>query len=300
MNIKLPNAVTNKFGRQILQLQKVSPQLAFGAGIVGVVGTTVLACRATLKLDETLDKTSAKRRDMDRTLENPAHPEYDQKAHAHDVRLLRVHITRDIAKLYGPSVLLGVASIGLLTGAHVTLNRRNASLAAAYAGLDKAFNEYRKRVRDDLGEDRDREFRYGTREVEEVVQGKNGPKTKKSNAVDDEIVPSAYARFFDELCDPWQPQAEYNAIYLKGQQSHFNHMLHARGHVFLNEVYDALGIPRSKAGQVVGWVIGKGDQYVDFGIFDDANNPNVRDFVNGRESSILLDFNVAGPIFDLI
>lgn len=296
----VPSIVTQKFGRQILQLQKVSPQIAFGVGIAGVVTSTVLACKATLKIDEALDSTATKRRDMDRALDNPAMPDYGQKQHASDVRLLRVHIARDMTKLYGPAVVVGVVSIGLLTGSHVVLNRRNAGLTAAYAAVEKAFDEYRSRVREDLGEDRDREFRYGKREVEEVVQGKNGPKTRKSSAVDDTIRPSGYARFFDELCDPWQPQAEYNAIYLKGQQSHFNNMLHARGHVFLNEVYDALGLPRSKAGQVVGWVIGKGDQHVDFGIFDDAQNPNVRDFVNGREASILLDFNVAGPIYDLI
>jgi hypothetical protein len=63
-----------------------------------------------------------------------------------------------------------------------------------------------------------------------------------------------------------------------------------------------LGIDRSKAGSVVGWVItkeGTGDNFIDFGVFD-GDNPRARDFVNGREGSILLDFNVDGVIYDKI
>ena len=60
-----------------------------------------------------------------------------------------------------------------------------------------------------------------------------------------------------------------------------------------------LGIPRSQAGAVVGWVLGEGDDYIDFGMFD-GNNMATRDFVNGYERSILLDFNVDGVIYDLI
>ena len=50
---------------------------------------------------------------------------------------------------------------------------------------------------------------------------------------------------------------------------------------------------------VVGWVLGNGDNCIDFGIWDSANE-KARDFVNGREGAILLDFNVDGVIYDLI
>ena len=71
------------------------------------------------------------------------------------------------------------------------------------------------------------------------------------------------------------------------------------------DVYDMLGIPRTKAGQIVGWLYRpedpnyKGDNHVDFGIYDYTKEIN-RDFVNGYERTILLDFNVDGPIYDLI
>ena len=98
-------------------------------------------------------------------------------------------------------------------------------------------------------------------------------------------------------------------MFLRRQQDYANEVLKSRGHLFLNEVYDMLGIPRTKAGQVVGWIYNEdnpnGDNYVDFGIYDlsnlsDSQKERKMAFVNGQEYSILLDFNVDGPIYDLI
>ena len=92
-------------------------------------------------------------------------------------------------------------------------------------------------------------------------------------------------------------------MFLFKQQNYANDTLKARGYLFLNEVYDMLGIPRTKAGQVVGWIYDEkhpiGDNFVDFGIVD-VNNERSRAFMNGYERSIILDFNVDGNILDLI
>ena len=49
-------AVSKALGRRALVLEKNSPAILFGAGLAGMVGSTVLACRATLKLEEVLDE----------------------------------------------------------------------------------------------------------------------------------------------------------------------------------------------------------------------------------------------------
>lgn len=297
--MKFPKAVTNKFGRQLLHLQKASPQVMFGAGVVGVVTAGVMACRATLKLDNVLDKAEQLREAA--LVLHEKDDDYSDEKYAKDLTVIKVKTALDVTKLYAPAVGLGAVSIALLTGSHVTLNRRNASLTAAYAAVDKAFEEYRTRVREELGTDKDRNFRYGVQEVEEVVENKNGTtKTVKHERVADGA-PSQYAKFFDEYSSNHQRNPEYNKVFLLAQQNYFNDMLKARGHVFLNEVYDALDIPRTKAGAVVGWLLQEGgDNYVDFGIFDNLANPRVKDFVNGNEQSILLDFNVDGVIYDKI
>lgn len=299
MKLKIPNAVSHRFGRQLLHMQKASPKLMFVGGVVGVVGAGVLACRSTLKLSEVFDKAEKLTEHAEH--EHEINDDYSDAAFAKDLTVIKVKTALDITKLYAPAIGLGVVSVCMLTGSHVVLSRRNASLTAAYATVDKAFEQYRERVRKELGADQDRNFRYGTEIVEETVEGKDG----KLKVVKHERVapgkPSQYARFFDKLCSPWVADPEYNKVFLQAQQSYANEMLRARGHVFLNEIYDVLGIPRSSAGAVVGWVLNKGgDDYIDFGIFDASRNERVIDFVNGRENSILLDFNVDGVVYDLI
>lgn len=293
MKLGIPQAVSQKIARQALVAEMNSPQILFGAGIAGMIGSTVLACRATLKIEEVLDKAD---RDMNVAMRLD-HPDYKEKDYRRDRRIITVRTGAEIVKLYSPAVVLGGVSVAALAQSQSILNKRNAALTAAYAALDKGFKDYRQRVVEKYGEEEDRNFRYASREVEIVDEA---GKKRTVTRIDPDQTPSIYARFFDPFSPSWCKNPEYNLIFLKAQQNYSNDLLKARGHVFLNEVYDMLGIPRSKAGSVVGWVImGEGsDNYIDFGIFED--NDAVRDFVNGREGSILLDFNVDGVIYDKI
>ena len=100
----------------------------------------------------------------------------------------------------------------------------------------------------------------------------------------------------------WTSSNEYNLMFLKKAESFANDKLRINGYLFLNEVYEMLGIPKTKAGQVVGWVYDEnnpvGDNYVDFGLYKD--NLSYSDFVNGYDPAILLDFNVDGNIWKLM
>jgi hypothetical protein len=292
----LKTALTSKLGRQILIAQKNSPTIMFAGGIAGVVTSTVLACKATLKLEEVLDEAE-KNRNLARELRHRDYSDTDRRS---DLAKIKIRTAGKVVKLYSPAIAVGVVSIVALTGSHVTLTRRNAAVMAAYSALDKGFNDYRARVREELGEEKDYEFRHGTEVVEETVEGKDGPKKVDRSVVSPGDSPSIYARWFDDGSSAWSKEAAYNRAFLSAQQNWFNDKLRARGHVFLNEVYDELKIPRTKEGQVVGWLKdGEGDGYIDFGVFD-GDDWKKRDFVNGRERAILLDFNVDGIIYDKI
>lgn len=288
-------AVTSKVGRQILIGKKHSPTILFAGGVVGVVTTTVLACKATLKLEEVLDET----REVQQKIREANLDGYSEEDRKKDMTLSTVQGAVKVAKLYAPAAAVGVVSIAALTGSHVVMNRRNTALMAAYSALDRGFNQYRQRVRDELGDEKDRDFRYGSGETKKVEFVDDEGKKHKFDAVDiSHETPSMYARFFDETSREWNRTLEYNRIFLNCQQNYANDLLQARGHVFLNEVYDRLGFERTKAGAVVGWVKdGDGDGFIDFGIFD-GDSPRKRMFVNGDERSILLDFNVDGVIYD--
>src|SRR5580765_1015487 len=287
----VPEAIGRAVAQKSLLVQKASPELLLGAGIVGLVGSTVLACRATLKVDTVMDEAKSKL-DMAKSLQ---HEDYSEKDRSRDISLIYFQSGVKTVRLYLPAVIVGGLSIYALTSSHRILTRRNMALTAAYGALEKGFNEYRARVVDKYGEDEDRNLRYGTREVEI-----EDPKTKKKKTVTRVGLedPSIYARFFDPYSPSWNKEPEYNMIFLKCQQNYANDMLHARGHIFLNEVYAMLGLPHSKAGAVVGWILSpKSDNFVNFGVFDEKND-RARDFVNGVEGAILLDFNVDGVIYD--
>jgi len=292
----VPEAINRVVARNALLAQRSSPGVLLGVGIVGMVGTTILACRATLKMEEVLDEAKEKL-DMARTLE---HVEYSEKDRKRDVSLIYFQSGVKIAKLYSPAIIVGVCSIAALTKSHQILTTRNTAIMAAYTALDRGFTEYRARVVNKYGADQDRDFRYGTEQVEIV-----DPKTEKKKIVkrvDTSQEPSIYAKFFDRFSANWSKEPEYNLLFLKAQQNYANDILHARGHVLLNDVYDMLGIPRTKAGAIVGWVLsrdGTTDDFVSFGVFE-GKTDKVRDFVNGREGEILLDFNVDGVIWDKI
>lgn len=302
MNFKaMQNAVTSKVARQILIGQKHSPEVLFVGGVIGVAGTVVLACRATLKVEEVLDHAERKRGRIDQALKISDPKRYSERDAKRDRVFVKVQLAKDLTKLYAPAVGLGVVSVGALTGSHVILTRRNVAITAAYKALDEGFNEYRKRVRDEFGEEKELELRHDIREREvRIEDSEDGERQYKKTRMPAKA--SIYARFFDELNPNWKNNYELNIMFLTMVQNYCSDRLHAKGHLFLNEVYDELGIDRTKAGQVVGWIVGKdgeGDPYVDFGLHD-ASNAKKRDFINGREPAVLLDFNVAGPIYDMI
>lgn len=309
------NAIqTAKFaiGRGGLILKKYSPEILTAAGVIGTVGSTVLACKATLKVEDILDEAKKKS-----NLINAVHDgeievdaEYTDKDYSKDLIVNRTQTAVKLIKLYGPAISLGVLSITAILGGQHILRKRNVAVMAAYKLCEESFNNYRSRVKNELGEEKDRQFYYGMTEetVKDKVKSKDGKTktvTKKVEKAPDHLY-SQYARFFDEANINWDKSPEQNMYFLKMVQNQMNDKLKARGHVFLNEVYDALGFDRSEAGQLVGWVWNKdntameaGDGYIDFGIFD-GNDYAKRAFVNGDERSILLDFNIDGMIYDLI
>jgi len=297
MNLKsISNMVTSRMGRQVLKVRKHSPVLLFTAGVVGVVGAAVLASRATLQLDEILSDAEA---DLFK-IRTAEHAKYTEEMRNHDTVLIYTRTGLRIARAYAPAIGVGVLSIFALTGSHIILTKRNAGLTAAYALLDKTFRQYRARVQEELGVDKETELRYALTDREVFDDATGEAKTVRDRMTSGTL----YARLFDETNQNWNPQHQYNQMFLASQQQYCNDKLRAQGHLFLNEVYDMLGMERSKEGAVVGWIYDKcddhqGDNYVDFGIFVGNRDQGMR-FARGYEKSIWLDFNVDGVIWDKI
>lgn len=307
---EIMNKLSRSFHRTGLKLKKYSPEILVTVGVIGGVTSAVMACKATTKVSTILEDAKQQIDTIHEVAENPEMKgKYTEEDGKKDLAIVYTQTGVKLAKLYGPSVMLGTVSIGCILASSNIMRKRNVALAAAYATVDKGFKEYRGRVVERFGKELDRELKYNIRakEIEEIKKNEDGTeevvKTTVQTAEIDEI--SEYARFFDESCLGWEKDPELNLYYVRMQQAHANDLLKARGHLFLNEVYDMFGIPRTKAGAQVGWVYSDktpgiyNDDYVDFGIYDITKERN-RAFVNGHERSILLEPNVDGYILDLI
>lgn|SRR5512136_53662 len=293
----IKNAVTSKAGLSLLKARKVSPTALVVAGSIGVVATVYLACRATLKVEAVIDEAKETLADIS---DVPETEDYTERDRARDKAVAYGKAFGDLAILYGPAVVIGFTSIAAIAGSHVILQRRNVGLTAAYAVLDKGFKEYRGRVAAKYGEEEERTLRHDLVDKEIVEETETGPQIKTVKAARAGGA-SIYARFFDENNVHWKKDPWYNQMFIQTQQNYANDLLRSRGHLLLNEVYDMLGMSRTKAGCVVGWVYEKanGDNYVDFGVFS-GDTFMGQQFVNGDERSVLLDFNVDGVVYDLI
>lgn len=308
--MKFDNVLTNAsrtFSKLTLKSKKYAPEIMVIAGVAGVITSTVMACKATTKAGEISEKTKNQMTQIHEVAETKP-DQYSEEDMKKDTVIVYTQTAVEFAKLYCPAVILGTVSIACILGSHHILSKRNAALAAAYATVDKSFKDYRGRLVERFGKELDKELRYNikAKEFEEtVVNEETGEETTvvKTVNVADAIEYSDYARFFDEGCAGWTKDSEHNLYFLKCQQNYANERLKTRGYLFLNDVYEMLGIPKTKAGQIVGWVYDEknpnGDNFVDFGIYD-INKERARAFVNGYERTILLDFNVDGNILDLI
>ena len=291
---------------------KHSPEILMGIGIAGVITSTVLACRSTLKVKDILEDKETNMNNVKEVLAE-GREDYTEEDARKDKTIIMTTTAIRMMKLYIPSVIIGAGSIACLLQSHNVMRNRNAGLAAALAATTESFKQYRERVTAKYGDEVDKEMRYG---IKKEKKEKDGKKTKEDIVVGcDEKELSGYARYFNESNINWTDDPQFNMMFLRQNQNWANDKLILQGYLYFNDVYDALGFPKTKAGQVVGWVYDpknneRGDNYVDFGIYDlnvrgyrdemanDTIAEERQDFINGYRNSILLDFNVDGNIWE--
>lgn len=241
------------------QLKKHLPEILVGGGVVSIAGGTVLACRATLKAESILNE------------EIPlCVTEKEAKKEA-------IRKGGKVAVAYLPAAGLLVGGTGMLVAAKSIEHRRVVAALGAYSSLQTMFETYRERVISEHGEDADKRALEGKTleklEMEEESEEGKKPKKKKQDIFVKEFEDEdPFHRLFDETTSPheWRNNLDENRFFLECQQKALNIKLKHTGRVFLNDVYEALGLPYLPIGQFVGWVSddieGSKDGYIDFGI----------------------------------
>lgn len=302
------NCVTRTINKAGFQIKKHSPEILIAAGVVGTVTSAIMACKATTKLNGILEESKTQVDQIHGYVEIEGYSEkYSEEDSKKDLAIVYIQTGIKIAKLYAPSIILGALSLTAIVSSNNILRQRNVAIATAYAAMDKNFKKYRNRVVERFGEELDKELLYNvkTKEIEETVTNEDGTEStvKKTVSVIDDPLESPYAKFFDEFNPYYKKDADLNLMFLRQQQNWANEQLKAKGIVFLNEVYDMVGIPRTRIGQQVGWRYDENDphcdNYIDFGIYNGNREAN-RLFVNGAERAVLLDFNVDSNLMNYL
>ena len=309
----MKDSISRFINNGILFVKKYSPEILTVTGVLGIGAGTFMACKASTKLNDILTKIDDEKllikQKYEEKIDNETQTERIlelKKEYNREMSKLYFHAIKELAKLYGPSFLVITGSTISLVGAGGILKKRNASLMAAYAILKDKYDTYRNNVKELCNNENNEHIKDLDEEDKNSVINEvnktlaNG--TYKSSEEGKALVEySEYARFFDESCLCWSKDPRSNFYFIQAQEKYANQLLIHRGHVLLNDVYDALGIPRTSEGAVVGWVYDpeNPDKKISFGIYE-IKSEAARRFVNGYEPSILLDFNVDGIIYDKI
>ena len=313
---KATSSITKTTTKLVTKVKAHSPEILVGIGIVGVVGGVVLACKGTIKAQEVIDEFESTKEDIQTAKSIAEDPDnivvngYSEEDAKQDTVIMYVNLAKGLFKAYGAAAGVLVSSLASILCGFGILKGRHAALITAYNCLDRTYSSYRERVKEAIGEDKERDLRYNMKDIlsEETITDENGKKKKVKNKEkefkDDPNGYSPYARFFDETSTEYDSNPDYNLTFLRAKQSQLNDLFHSRrdgdrpGYLFLNEVYRELGMREVfPIGQMVGWMEGLGDDFIDFGMYN-GKRSKVRDFVNGLEPAILLDFNVDGVIYD--
>ena len=291
------------FKKAQLTVRKHSPEILMVAGVIGTVAGAVMACKETLELEDVLDE--CKQEKMELKEQYAMCEEYSEDALKKDQVKLTIKQAAKIVKLYAPSVIMEITSIGVIFASNDIMRKRNASMAAAYATLNSMYKRYRQNVIESYGEEVDKDMRFGVKHEKVTEIDEDGNKVKIDARIVDldntALAISDYSRFFQAGCKGFDASSgRYNLLYLKGIQAMFNNKLIADGYVMLNDVYRELGFDTIPEGWSIGWVYDEenpiGDNYIDFGLYE-ARNKNQR-AVNDWEPVILMDFNVDGNLYE--
>lgn len=298
-------SITTAIHTGIARVSKHAPTILSVAASAGVVGTGYLAWKAGTRFEDVEGRDWERRKECIRNADNiPGEevPAYERK--------LRILFILDTAKSVAPAAIVGGVTIAMIYFSNSISKKRLAALGAAYAVLQNAFDGYKKTMVDALGKEtvekiiRPKLPNY-EKTAEEILSSDN--KSDAANVADAVIASirdlSPYSRIIaEESSNCWDENEDYTAENVAAVQLWANRRLERKGHLFLNEVYDQLGLSRTREGSVVGWLKNSenGDGYVSFGDYD-ANTYRVpSDDYSRVDTNFILDFNVDGVIWDKI
>lgn len=297
-------SITTAFYTGVARISKHAPTILSITASAGVIATGYLAWKAGTRFEDVEGRDWDRRKECLKnadTIPDEDVPKIERKN--------RILFILDTVRTVAPAAIVGAATITMIYFSNSISKKRLAAMGAAYATLQTAFDGYKRTMVEALGKESVEKILKPKlpnvgKSAEEILSSDN--KSDAAN-VSDAVVNSLkalspYARIIaEESSTCWDPNEDYTSQNLAAVQLWANRRLERKGHLFLNEVFDQLGLSRTREGAVVGWLKnGEGDGYVSFGDFDASIYRVPSDDYTRVDSNFIVDFNVDGVIWDRI
>lgn len=277
-----------------LKLKKHAPEILIGVGIVGSVASTVLACKATIKAQPVIDKAKKSLDDIHEADNNPriSYEDYSKEQVKKDIVHVYAKTGAELAKVYGPSIVIGAASMGCMIGSHAMVNKRLNNVVAAYTALGESFRQYKKNVEKQLKDAGIKQELPASSEDAHTIE------------VEDK---RTYTFIFDKNNPNWKDNIDYNLTFLRSCETYLDCLLKRDGVLFANDANKELGFDLSPNGQLDGWMYDfdhpdkYGDGYVSFGLVKDGiKSDSLVAYESGETDYLVLTYNIDGVVYDRI
>lgn len=284
--------ITQAVGATTLVLKHHAPTIMVVGGVVSMGASVVTASKKTLYIDAILEPVVEKLEEINDAADRKV-GSYTPKQARSDRFMVYGKGWYALTKHYAVPGTLFIGGACLVFGGHRMLLQRNATLAIAFTGLQKAFEKYRENARHAMGDEFDQAMISGFTRKE--VVGPDGEVTE-INARDwhSEDNADPYARVFEQgESTEWRPDLGMNKHFVAMQRKYAQEKLNRQTYLYLSDVYEALGFEETPISRLVGWKVtrnpdgSKDYPSIDFGL--DRSLPD--DWKYNQEHAIFLDFN---------
>lgn len=199
-------------------VKKNSPSILTGLACAGVLGTSALAVKATLKASKDLEKL------------------YYQSEEPPTVK----DKVKTVWKYYIPPAVCAIGTIGCCIGSNSINRRRNAAIAGAYALTQAAATEFADTAKEVLDD-------KTVEEIEEKVANK-----KVNRDTDKEVLSTGKGEtlFLDSYSGR---KFRSDLEFIRKVQNDLNAKILKDHYISLNEFYYAIGIPQIRLAEDIGW-----------------------------------------------
>lgn len=222
------------------QVSKYGPEIAVGVGIAGMITTTILAVKATPK---SLRLIEAEKKRRNHEIKEEAKESWKDSVGLID-RLSILDTVKVAWKPYIPAMISGALSIGCIVGASTVHVKRNAALATAYQLAANTLSDYKEKVIETIGEEKERE-------VQKKVDSK---KVERINSTEPSFVRKGKPLCIEPISGrPFEMDLED----VKAAINRLNYRLTGGMEecISLSEWYDEIGLKHTDVSDYMGWNI---------------------------------------------